>query len=65
MGIEDEDTHTDNLDRMTQFINEGNAKTKCIRDLEYNVREKRKYREEATMSKKEAKLKKQKRLFCC
>ena len=43
MGIEDEDTHTENLDRMTQFINEGNAKMKCMRDLEYNVREKKKY----------------------
>ena len=44
MGIEDEDTYLENLDRMTQFINEGNAKMKCIRDLEYNIRENRKYR---------------------
>ena len=62
IGIDD-DTHQNNLDRMIDFIKEGNERMKAIRDLEFSERENRKLRdadEKAKKEEEEIKLKKDK-----
>ena len=64
IGIEDE--HQEDLDKMSQFINEGNQRMKTIRNEEHHDRENRKFTEDdikASKEKEKAILKKDKEYF--